>query len=252
MHVTQMLVRNAQTYPSETALIDVLPSRNWRRQITWRQLNERADRIANALIDMGIKKGDRVLQLMWNSSYWLEVYFGIIKTGGWAVPLNYRFMTPDIKYCANVAEAKAFVVQDRYKERVDAIRSDPELATTERYIWVSEPGEEEEKPPQRWEGLEDLIAKSSATPVEIELQDDDGCGLYFTSGTTGRPKPILLSQLNLEEESFATNACCLQEHTSNEIILCPLYHTGSKMLWFGSLVVGARGTILQEFSPQNL
>jgi len=251
MYLAQMLARNAEIYPGNTALIDVVPSKKWRRQTTWSQLNQRADRIANALIDKGVKKGDRVLHLMWNSSYWLEAYFGIIKTGAWAVPLNFRFMSPDIKYCANVAEAKAFIVQERFKQRVDAIRSDPELATIEHYIWVSEPGEEK-NPLEGWENFEELAAKSSAAPVEVELEDDDGCALYFTSGTTGKPKPILLSQLNLEKEAFATNAYSRYDRSSNELLVAPFYHTGAKMFWFGCLLVGARGTILQEFSPQNL
>ena len=75
----------------DTALIELTPSKNFRGEITWKEFDDRANSVANALMARGVKKGDKVLHLMMNSINWLEAYFGIIRTGAWAVPLNFRF-----------------------------------------------------------------------------------------------------------------------------------------------------------------
>ena len=91
MTIAEILARNARMYPSDSALIELKPSKKIRREITWKEFDERANRVANALIDRGVRRDDKVIHLMMNSINWLEAYFGIIRTGAWAVPLNYRF-----------------------------------------------------------------------------------------------------------------------------------------------------------------
>ena len=86
----------------------------------------------------------------------------------------------------------------------------------------------------------------------MTLNDEDPCGLYFTSGTTGAPKPILLTHKNMECAAITENHHHHQTHEDNFILLPPLYHTGAKMHWFGSFIVGGRATILTEISPQYI
>ena len=81
MTITEMLARNARMYPKDVALVELKPSKGVRKELTWQKFDERANRIANALADKGVVKGDKVLHLMMNSINWLEAYFGIIKTG---------------------------------------------------------------------------------------------------------------------------------------------------------------------------
>jgi len=244
MTISEMLARNARMYPSDSALIELKPSKKIRKEITWKEFDERANRIANALIDRGVKKGDKVIHLMMNSINWLEAYFGIIMTGAWAVPLNFRFTSRDIKYCADIAEAKVMILGEEFTERVEAIRS--QLPTIKDYIFVSQ------NPPEAMEDFEDVIGKASSKPVDIELSGEDACGLYFTSGTTGAPKPILLTHKNMECAAITENRHHYQTHEDNFILLPPLYHTGAKMHWFGSLIVGGRATLLTEISPQYI
>jgi len=99
MLIADLLKQNARLYPDEIALIELHPGKNIRKTVTWREFNEQANRVANALTARGIKKDDKVLHLMMNSIDWLAVYFGIIRTGAWAVPLNFRFTGNEIKYC---------------------------------------------------------------------------------------------------------------------------------------------------------
>ncbi len=119
MLISDLLTQNAHLYPDEIALIELHPSKNLRKTITWREFDERANRVANALIARGIKKGDKVIHLMMNSIDWLVVYFGIIRTGAWAVPLNFRFTGNEIKYCADIAEARMMILSEEFTERVD-------------------------------------------------------------------------------------------------------------------------------------
>jgi acyl-CoA synthetase (AMP-forming)/AMP-acid ligase II len=128
-----MLARNSRMYPDDTALIELKPSKGTRREITWKEFEERANRVANTLIERGTKKGDKVIHWMMNSISWLEAYFGIIRTGAWAVPLNFRFTSQDFKYCADIAEAKIMILGEEFTERVESIRSHFIISQYARY-----------------------------------------------------------------------------------------------------------------------
>ncbi len=244
MTISEMLARNARIYPEDSALIEIKPSEKIRKEITWQKFDEAANRIANALIDRGVGKGDKVIHLMMNSIDWLEAYFGIIRTGAWAVPLSFRFTSKDIKYCADIAEARVMILGEEFLERVETIR--PQLPTITDYIFVGQ------DVPQGMVGFREIIDKSSPKPPGVVLNDEDACGLYFTSGTTGEPKPILLTHRNMECAAITENCHHYQKHEDNFILLPPLYHTGAKMHWFGSLIVGGRATLLTEISPQYI
>ncbi len=231
-------------YPNDTALIELRPSQGVRKEITWKGFDERVNRLANALINRGIRKGDKVIHWMMNSINWLEAYFGIIRTGAWAVPLNFRFTSQDLKYCADIAEAKAMILGEQFIDRVEAVR--PQLPTIKHYILTGQPL------PKGMEDFEQVISNSSPQPVRVELRDEDECGLYFTSGTTGAPKPILLTHKNMECAAITENRHHYQTHDDNFILIPPLYHTGAKMHWFGSLIAGGQATLLTEISPQYI
>ena len=244
MTITEMLARNARNYPDESALIELKPSQKIRREITWRVFDERANRIANALAARGVGKGDKVLHLMLNSINWLEAYFGIIRTGAWAVPLNFRFTSDDIKYCADIAEAKVMILGQEFAERVEAIR--PQLPTIQDYIFVGE------NTPEDMEDFEDIIEGASPEPLKVALTAEDECGLYFTSGTTGDPKPILLTHKNMECAAVTEAKHHYQQREDNFILIPPMYHTGAKMHWFGNLLVGGRATIVTEIELKSI
>lgn len=244
MTVAEMLARNARMYPDETALTELRPADNLRKEITWKEFDERVNKVANALINRGVGKGDKVIHLMMNSINWLEAYLGIMRTGAWVVPLNFRFTSKDIKYCADIAEAKVMILGEEFTERVEAIRS--QLPTIADYIFVGL------NVPKGMEDFEDVIAKASSNPPDVILNSEDACGLYFTSGTTGVPKPILLPHKNMECAAITENRNHWIEHEDNFLLMPPMYHTGSKMHWYGSLIVGGRATLLIGISPQYI
>ena len=244
MNISQMLATNATLYPGDTALVELTPGKKLRKEINWAQFDEMVNRFANALSERGVGKGDKVIHLMRNSINWLVAYFGIIRTGAWAVPLNFRFTSRDIKYCADIAEAKIMILEEEFVSRVKAIRT--KLTTIREYIFAGD------NRPKDMTGFEDTLSKASPDSVSVPLNGPDGCGLYFTSGTTGIPKPILLTHANMESAAIVEQKHHHQSHTDNFILIPPLYHTGAKMHWFGSLLVGGRATLLTEISPQYI
>jgi acyl-CoA synthetase (AMP-forming)/AMP-acid ligase II len=244
MLISDLLTQNANLYPNEIALIELRPSQNLRKTITWREFDERANRVANALIARDIKKGDKVIHLMMNSIDWLVVYFGIIRTGAWAVPLNFRFTGSEIKYCADIAEARIMIFSEEFTERVISIRD--QLPTVGKYVFVGQ------KLPDGMEAFEVVYRQASFKRPNVKIVAEDICGLYFTSGTTGDPKPIVLTHKNMEFTAILEQRHHHQTHEDNFVLLPPLYHTGAKMHWLGSLLTGSRATILTEISPKNI
>ncbi len=242
IHIGEILARNARLYPNDVALIERIPGENKRSEITWKQFDEGVNRFANVLIKKGIKKGDKVIHLMMNSIDWLIAYFGIVRTGTWAVPLNFRFTGTDIQYCCDVAEPVCVVFGEEFIDRVTGIKDN--LPTVKHYIFAGK------EIPGYAESFGKLLEKSSPDPPNIPIGFDDPCGLYFTSGTTGQPKPILLTHKNMVCACITENAHHYQTKKDTFILIPPLYHTGSKMHWFGSFIVGGKGVILKGIQPE--
>ena len=242
MLITEILERNARMYGNETALIERDPDKGIRKTMTWKEFDDQASKFANTLIEKGVQKGDKVIHLMMNCLEWLPAYFGILRTGAWAVPLNFRFSAEDILYCAKIAEAKAMIYGEEFTERIETVFDD--LETIDTYFFVGE------ATPPNAENFKDILANGKTDPVKVDLHYEDEAGLYFTSGTTGQPKPILLTHKNLESACITENRHHLQEHKDNFLLIPPLYHTGAKMHWFGNFIVGAPAVILKGIKPQ--
>ena len=262
MPVTDLLERNHKLYGDEVALVELNPSikdtkrTSWReyslvqptsfepyrREITWSVFDEKANRVANMLINRGIKKGDRIAILMFNCLEWLPIYFGILKTGAIAVPFNFRFDSEEIKYCANLAEVHVLFFGPEFIGRIEAIEDD--LAKGRLLIYVGDTC------PTFAESYRELVADCSSQPPLIRLEEEDDAAIYFSSGTTGFPKAILHNH-----ESLTQAAQMEQRHhltNRNDTFLCipPLYHTGAKFHWMGSLCAGSKAVLLKGTSPE--
>lgn len=244
MIIGEMLARNARMYGDEIALVEREPEKDSRKALTWKEFDVLSNRVANALIKKGIKKGDKVLLLMMNGLEWLPLYFGILRTGAWVVPLNFRFSASDIGYCAEIAEGKAIFLGREFVERIDTLTDDME--SIKDYIFIGP----EDMRPDYGEPFEDFLETGSTDNPGIPIELSDGAGLYFTSGTTGEPKPILLTHRNLESSCIVENRHHNQTHEDNFLLIPPLYHTGAKMHWFGSLIVGGKAVILKGSKPR--
>ena len=262
MPVTDLLERNHKLYGDEVALVELNPTMKdtkrtswreyslvqptsfepYRREITWGVFDEKANRVANMLLNRGIKKGDRVAILMFNCLEWLPIYFGILKTGAIAVPFNFRFDSDEIKYCADLAEVHVLFFGPEFIGRIEAIED--ELAKGRLLIYVGDTC------PTFAENYRELVADCSSQPPLIRLEEEDDAAIYFSSGTTGFPKAILHNH-----ESLTQAAQMEQRHhmtDRNDTFLCipPLYHTGAKFHWMGSLCAGSKAVLLKGTTPE--
>jgi len=247
MQITEMLARNARAWGDEIALVERDPSANSRSEITWAEFDRRSNRLADSLIGLGIQKGDRVVQLMTNCLDWLPVYFGILRSGAVAVPLNFRFTAEDILRCVALTEAKAVIFGSAFIDRIKAEKPALDQAVT-AYIYV---GDADKKPAYALL-YEDLLSSGSPKEPDIDITLSDDAGIYFTSGTTGLPKGVVLQHRQLKFACYAENRHHHQTHSDNFLCIPPLYHTGAKMHWFGNLVVGARAVILKAADPESI
>ena len=247
MLITEMLARNARLYGNEPALIEREPATGIRREITWREFYGRSNQLAQALAARGIQKGDRVVILMMNCIEWLPVYFGVLRSGAIAVPLNFRFQADDISRCIQLCEAKAVIFGEEFIDRIREAK--PVLDQTVRiWLFVGNP----EKKPDFAAGYEEFIEGNSKAEPEVVIDLMDGGGIYFTSGTTGHPKGVFLQHRQLEFSCYVENRHHNQVHEDNFLCIPPLYHTGAKMHWFGNLLVGARAVILKGVNPRAI
>ncbi|NSW91925.1 MAG: acyl--CoA ligase [Firmicutes bacterium] len=242
MPITEMLSCNARMYPDEISLIEREPAIGSRREITWKEFETQSNKFANALIEYGIRRGDKVIILLMNCLEWLPIYFGVLKTGALAVPLNFRFTAGEIQKCAEIAEAKVLVYGPEFTERIDKIKAN--LSFIEKFIFVGE------SCPGIAESYTNILKEYPEDDPGIEICNSEEAALYFTSGTTGTPKPIILTHANLVSACITENRHHLQSHDDNFLCIPPLYHTGAKMHWFGSLIVGSKAVILKGVKPQ--
>ncbi len=262
MIITDLLERNAAEYGDEIALVEIAPSMmestkvTWkeyaliqpnpaeagRQEITWSEFDKKSNRFANLLLSRGIKKGDKVAILLMNCLEWLPIYFGILKTGALAVPLNYRYTSQEIKYCTGLAEVDALVFGPEFIGRVEEIYD--RMPGVKQVFYVGK------NCPTFAESYDTLVTYCSSHKPPIELSEADNAAIYFSSGTTGFPKAILHNH-----ESIIHAARTEQNHhgqTREDCFHCipPLYHTGAKMHWFGSLMAGSKAVLLKGVKPE--
>ncbi len=242
MNLVDLVDRNGRFYTNDTAYMEVQTVSNVRKEITWGQFSEKVNRLANALIDRGINKGDKIFLFGKNSIDWLVAYFGVMATGAWVVPLNFRFNDSDLIYCADVAEPKAFIMDEELAQRTDALR--PELKSVKNYICIG-----------AFEGMEsmdELIENASPVRPLVELKDDDECAMYFTSGTTGAPKPVLHLHKGMMFVAINEVASVHWDHYDCLLMLPPFYHLAIGHL-LGCTIAAGRAVILTErITPQYM
>ncbi|MCR4642561.1 MAG: acyl--CoA ligase, partial [Lachnospiraceae bacterium] len=264
MPITDYLERNHELYGDEVALIELNPEQKetrriswkeysliqqtddqpYRREITWKVFDEKANRMANMLLSRGVKRGDKVAILMMNCLEWLPIYMGILKTGALAVPFNFRYSADEIQYCADLAEVDVLLFGPEFIGRIESIVDT--LSKNRLLIYVGEGC------PTFAESYRELVADCSSEKPDIEIRDSDDGAIYFSSGTTGFPKAILHKHLSLMTAAEVEH----NHHGTNrdDCFLCipPLYHTGAKMHWMGSLVAGSRAVLLRGTKPQYI
>ena len=264
MPITDLLERNSKLYGDEVALIEINPevqevqrvtwkeyeliqpnaTAPYRREITWSVFDEKANRVANLLLGRGIRKGQKVAVLLMNCLEWLPIYFGILKSGAIAVPLNFRYTAKEIAYCVNLADVDVLFFGPEFIGRVESVAD--EIGRERLLFFVGEGS------PSFAEDYYRAATNCSSVAPKILIEDGDEAAIYYSSGTTGFPKAILLQHKALMQS--AQMEALHHKTTHDDVFLCipPLYHTGAKMHWFGSLFTGSRAVLLKGNSPASV
>ena len=261
-NITEILERNASEWPDDVALVEINPQElearhtTWREysliesspveafrsEMTWREFDERANRFANLLLARGYGYGDKVAILLMNCLEWLPAYFGVLKAGCMAVPLNFRYTADEIKYCLELSDAKAIVFGPEFTGRVEQIVDGVPKVRSRLYVGDDCPSF---ALPYRA-----LIAGQSASSPKLPMGLEDEAAIYFSSGTTGFPKAIVLQHRCLVHSCRVEQAHHGQRRDDTFLCIPPLYHTGAKMHWFGSLLVGGKAVLLKGVKPE--
>ena len=264
MPITELLEENASRYGDEIALVEINPEitepqrvtwneyeliqptsdTSYRREISWSVFNEKTNRCANLLLSRGIKKGQKVGILLMNGLEWLPIYFGILKCGAIAVPLNFRYTSDEIDYCVTLADIDILFFGPSFIGRIEAIANRLSKQCILFYVGDACPSFAEDY--NHWSSY------FSSTAPDVKITDDDLAAIYFSSGTTGFPKAILHRHRALVQS--AEMEAKHHETTHDDVFLCipPLYHTGAKMHWFGSLFTGSKAVLLKGNSPKAI
>ncbi|SPJ14257.1 AMP-dependent synthetase and ligase [Syntrophobacter sp. SbD2] len=216
---------NAKRFP------DTLAVKDQNRSFTYRQTNERVNRLAGSLIDLGLKKGDKVAVLLENSIEIVEIFLATAKTGLIIVPINFRLVGREIEYIVNNSDAATIFVHEQFTGAVDQIRAELGNIAPERFFVVGAPA-------GGYREYETFIASGSPQEPACEVKPSDTWILIYTSGTTGKPKGVLRSHeshiafyiINALDFGFTRDDICMN--------VMPLCHINSVFFTFTFLYLG--------------
>jgi len=212
------------------------------KKTTFGQLNERANRLANALTELGIKKGDIVAILQVNCNQYLEAYYAVAKLGAIYAPLNFRAKSEELTYMLNNCEAKVLFVGERYLDMVNTMR--PELPKVKHYVSID----------KKVEGMlyyDDLLAKSSPEDVFTEIDDNDVAMLMYTAGTTGRPKGVPLTHNSYVTYMLSNVTPVDPEVEETNLLTVPLYHVAGVQAVLAATYGGRTLAMLRQFEVKE-
>jgi fatty-acyl-CoA synthase len=241
LHLGEVLSASARLVP------DRVGARDLSRAMSFRQWNARSCRLANALLALGLRKGDRLAILAYNCVEWMEIYAGTAKAGLVAVPINFRLVGPEIRYIVENAEARAIIVQDNLIGAIEDIRADLPVEA-DKYIHFGAA-----IAPAGYASYEALIAAAAETEPDVEVRPEDPWMLMYTSGTTGRPKGAIRTHGAAALLSLVTAIELGFNRMDSALLVMPMCHANS--LYFASTIAYVGGVCSiysrRSFDPEH-
>jgi fatty-acyl-CoA synthase len=212
--VDDFLRRPTELYPEKTAIVDGA------ERFSYAQWSERVNRLARALLRLGVRAGDRVCILSPNSHYFLESFYATSRIGAILVPLNYRLLAADHEYILQHAGVGTAIVDAAYAPGVEPLRA--RLPGVRHWIAAPAPGS---PVPPGWTDLDAWVgAESPEPPPEVPRQEGDVVSLNYTSGTTARPKGVMLTHRNCYLNAYNLIAHLRLGHGDVELWTLPMFH----------------------------
>jgi fatty-acyl-CoA synthase len=242
--VSDAIATHARLTPNKTG------ARDSKRALSYALWNERASRLANALLALGLNKGDRVALLAYNCVEWMEIYVALARAGLVAVPINFRLMAPEIAYIVSHSEARAVIAQHDLIDRIETIRAELPVPAS-GYVHFGGPAPDA---PKGWQRYEALIEAAPASAPPVTVKPEDPFALMYTSGTTGRPKGAIRNHEGNALIAFATALEFRFSRDDTGLLVMPMCHANS--LYFGLTFMYLGATVVvddhKSFDPEAL
>jgi len=244
LNIGEIISVNAAKYPNKLALKDR------RRQLTFKELNERTNKLANGFLKSGLNKGDMIAILSNNSIEFMEMYIAAAKGGLIVIPLNFRLHPDDISYIINNSDSKWLLVESRFQEATEKIwerAKELGFENVDRVLIADEPTE-------GWKFYEDIIEIGESTYPSIKTTPEDTWVILYTSGTTGRPKGVIRSHRSYTAFFLINEAEFSFTPQDYGMILMPLSHVNSTFYSFVFTYLGAPCYVHIEynFDPEEV
>jgi long-chain acyl-CoA synthetase len=241
MDVIQGLRRAVQLFPDKLAGLD------GDQPYSWREFEVRNQRLASGFSRLGLVKGQRVAILMLNRFQYLELYYAIMRAGGVVVPLNTRYAPAEIAYVLEDSEASFLICDANCTPLLEKVR--PEISGVKHYIWVGEG-----QPPAGFSSYEQLIQSGvdGERFQEVELEDEDLAGLFYTGGTTGKAKGVMLTHRNLASNALHTLSIRKVEPGDIWFHVAPMFHLADLSSTFAYTQSGGGHAFLPHFEARRV
>ncbi len=240
MILTDTLRKAQKFFPQKQAIVCGI--NRW----TYQEFYDRIYRLSLCLIDMGLGKDDKVAILLPNCHYFLEAYYGIAQIGAISVPINYRLSPGEIAFIIEDSESKILITDPMFQKQIDPIRG--EMKKVERILWT---GEEKVFSGPLDFNFEKALRKGRSDPLpETSIAEEDVAQIYYTSGTTGRPKGVMLSHKNVMTHALGTIA---EIHISDSDVwvhVAPLFHLADAWATWAITWMGGTHVLVKEFDPK--
>lgn len=233
-YLTQSVHRNAQTRGNQIATI------NGNRQRTWLEVKDRVASLAGALQSIGVEEGDRVGILALNSDRYFEYYFAVPWAGASVMPLNIRWAAPEIAYALKDAGAKILLVDDTFAKIVVALQQQVNL---DAVIYIGD-----KRTPEGMLNYEELINHHDAVE-DAYRNNDDIAGIFYTGGTTGFPKGVMLSHSNIWSNTITLMGLMSLNNRSKTLFVAPMFHMAAEAVVQCSIMAGATLVFSSVFTP---
>ena len=231
--IGQMLSTHARLTPNRLAARDLTRDMNY---ALW---NERACRLANGLLALGLSKGDRIAVIAYNRLEWVEIYTAVAKAGLVAVPINFRLTASEVHYICQDCEISAVIVEDVLAEVFDQIRGDLNLPD-ENHLLISQDAQD------GWQIYEALISKAHSSEPKVIVKPKDTWCLMYTSGTTGDPKGVIRSHQGMAMLALMTQVEMGFSRLDDALLVMPMCHANSLNFFAAFLSLGATVTIFSK------
>ena len=239
MDLGGLVARNARVFPDKEGVIYE------NSRYPWKEVNEKVNAVSNTLIKKGLKKGHKVAMWMFNTDNFVFAFYGIVKAGGVAVPVNFRLAPPEAEYIFDHCDAVAIVFDDIFEPAVREMKG--RLGKIKAFYSAGA---------GRFDGFEvftDMLEKGSKDEPNVKIDEFDESEIIYTSGTTGRPKGAVLTHHNQMMETTAV--CSLVQMSTKDRLLhaAPLFHSAELNLYLNpGTYLGCTHVVVRDFIPDKV